>query len=216
LLEKIILLVKKYKFILIVLVVLIISFILLLPNNKEEIIENNIEVEEIGTIDEMSKIKVDIKGAVNNPGVYELDSNTRVVDAINISGGLTKDADTSVINLSKNLFDEMVIIIYTQKEIKEAKSGSMVIKYVEKECICPEIENNACIENEVNNDTNGKISLNKASLSELMTLSGIGEAKAKLIIEYREKTPFKDIGEIMNIKGIGNSIYEKIKDDITI
>ena len=63
----------------------------------------------------------------------------------------------------------------------------------------------------------GKVSLNSALIDELITLPGIGEAKAKLIIEYREQNNgFKDIEEIMNIKGIGEKMFEKIKPYITL
>lgn len=167
------------------------------------------------------KIKVEIKGAVNNPGVYELETGKRVEDVIKLSGGLKKDADVSNTNLSKNLVDEMVIIIYTKDEINSMTTGNTTIKYIDKECICPVIENNSCISDAVTNfevieEVSDKISLNKATLEELMTLKGIGESKAKSIIEYREKTPFKNIEELLNVKGIGKAMFEKIKVHISI
>lgn len=167
------------------------------------------------------KIKVEIKGAVNNPGVYELETGKRVEDVIKLSGGLKKDADVSNTNLSKNLVDEMVIIIYTKDEINSMTTGNTTIKYIDKECICPVIENNSCISDVVTNfevieEVSDKISLNKATLEELMTLKGIGESKAKSIIEYREKTPFKSIEELLNVKGIGKAMFEKIKANISI
>lgn len=167
------------------------------------------------------KIKVEIKGAVNNPGVYELETGKRVEDVIKLSGGLKKDADVSNTNLSKNLVDEMVIIIYTKDEINSMTTGNTTIKYIDKECICPVIENNSCISDVVTNfeiieEASNKISLNKATLEELMTLKGIGESKAKSIIEYREKTPFKSIEELLNVKGIGKAMFEKIKANISI
>lgn len=167
------------------------------------------------------KIKVEIKGAVNNPGVYELETGKRVEDVIKLSGGLKKDADVSNTNLSKNLVDEMVIIIYTKDEINSMTTGNTTIKYIDKECICPVIENNSCISDVITNfeiieEASNKISLNKATLEELMTLKGIGESKAKSIIEYREKTPFKNIEELLNVKGIGKAMFEKIKVHISI
>ena len=223
---------KKYFWI-----ILIIFFLLLFlfKNNQstEEVIleeNDNLEVKE-ETIQETvnSKVKVDIKGAVKNPGVYEVNENSRVSDVINVSGGLTNEADTSVINLSKNVVDEMVIIIYTKEEINEMKKGSTSIKYIEKECICPKLENDACIEdkidnipdNEINsndkNESNGKVSLNKATLDELMTLDGIGEKKAQAIIDYRNKNNgFKTIEEILEVDGIGSTTYEKIKDRLAL
>ena len=213
---------KKYLYLLIVLIVLL-SLMLYFIFNKDEVKEerNHLEeeivnvTEKINVIEENKKIKIDIKGAVKNPGVYELDDNTRVIDAINVSGGLTAKADTSSINLSKVLKDEMVIVIYTKDEILKAKEENVKIEYVEieKECVCPKLPNDACISDTSKNDL---ISINTASLELLTTLDGIGEAKAKLIIEYRKNKKFEDIKEIMNVSGIGESLYEKIKDKITI
>lgn len=220
------------KYIWIVLIVFVLLFVFIKDDSTEEVIleENNLELKE-ENIEEVTniKIKVDIKGAVKNPGVYEVEENSRVSDVINISGGLTSEADTSVINLSKNVIDEMVIIIYTKDEINEMKEGSTSIKYVEKECVCPKIENDACIEDKIDNipnnennsndknEANGKVSLNKATLDELMTLDGIGEKKAQAIIDYRNKNNgFKTIEELLEVDGIGSTTYEKIKDRLTL
>ena len=216
---------KKYIWIILIILLLVIFLIKDKEDNIEEEIVKNEEINLEKNVDTtISKIKVDIKGAVKNPGVYEVEENSRVSDIIDISGGLTNEADTSVINLSKNVVDEMVIIIYTKDEINEMKKGSTSIKYIEKECICPKLENDACIENSIDNipdnnsnSTNGKISLNSASIDELMTLDGIGEKKAQAIIEYRNKNGgFKSIEEILEVDGIGSATYEKIKDRLTI
>ena len=221
--------IKKYIWVILVIFVLLFLFIAN-SSNEEVVLEEQLkekEVEEPIIQEENEKIKVDIKGAVNNPGVYEVLENSRVSDAINISGGLTKDADTSTINLSKIIFDEMVIIIYTKDEIAEMLKGDTSIKYIEKECICPKLENDACIEDKIENvpnnnlnnytsSSNNKVSLNKASLDELMTLDGIGEKKAQAIIDYRNKNGFKSIEEIMEVDGIGSTTYEKIKDRLTL
>ena len=166
-------------------------------------------------------IKVEIKGAVKKEGVYEIVENSRVDDLINLSGGLNEEADISTINLSKTLNNEDVVIIYTKEEIEEAKKGSTVIKYIEKECICPKINNSACIEDIITNsesivNNTGKVNLNTATKEELLTIPNIGESKANLIIEYRNNTPFTKIEDIMNIKGIGSGIFEKIKSYLTI
>lgn len=167
-----------------------------------------------------SKVLVDVKGEVNTPGVYELTNNNTVMDAINKAGGLTKQSDTSNINLSKKLEDEMVIIIYSKSEIKKMNE--------EEKIECPPC-NNACIteedekakldsnKNETSNVPAGKVNINTADSETLQTLDGIGEAKAKAIIEYRNKNgDFKNIEDIKNVSGIGDSVYEKIKENITV
>lgn len=170
------------------------------------------------------KIKVEIKGAVNVPGVYELDNNSRVIDVINIAGGLTENADISLINLSKKIFDEMVIIIYTKEEIQHYNESKIKTEYVYIEVNnCPDPINDSCVkeyeEEKTNNNekSNNIVNINNATIEELTTLSGIGESKAKLIIEYREQNGlFKSVEELSNVKGIGESLIEKIKDNITI
>ena len=180
---------------------------------EEEIVEEKKIVKEEKK-EEKEKIKIDIKGEISAPGVYELTTENNVIDAINMAGGLTEQSDTSNINLSKKLTDEMVIIIYSKDEIKSMN---------EKEKItCPPC-NNACI-NE--SDERGKlkteevseiININKASKEELLTLKGIGESKADAIIEYREKEgEFKTIEDIKNVPGIGETLFEKIKENITV
>ena len=160
--------------------------------------------------EKISKVIVDIKGMVNNPGVYEVESGKRVNDVITMAGGLTEDADTSNINLAKIVTDEMTIIIYSKEEVLEKYKSEVCI------CDCPYIENDACI-TETNNNTSGLININTASIEELMSLPGLGEAKAKLIIEYREKNGnYKSIENIKEVSGIGEAIFEKIKDYITV
>ena len=176
---------------------------------------------------DIDKIKVEVKGEVVNPGVYEIENGKRVIDVVTLSGGFTKKADNTTINMSKILEDEMVVIIYSKDEIESIREGNTAIKYIDKQCVCPEVKNDVCIEHVITNVeiieeeekdevSSEKISLNKATLEQLLTLKGIGETKAKAIIEYRNKTPFKSIEEITNVKGIGKSTFEKIKDRLTI
>ncbi|MBR3362371.1 MAG: helix-hairpin-helix domain-containing protein [Bacilli bacterium] len=176
----------------------------------------------------IQKIKVDIKGEINAPGVYELNKNDRVNDLINKAGGITKNGDTSIINLSKKLEDEMLVIIYSKNEVNKLKTNT---NQTPKD-ICPKI-NNACPEKELetitgkenqqakenNNEKNvtTKISINKATAKELQNLDGIGEAKAEAIVKYREENGnFKKLEDIKNVSGIGDSAFAKIKDKITL
>ncbi len=222
---------KIYLLIILVLIFGIMFYLLYLnKDNKvsatievnEEIIENDEVKEEV-----VNKLKVDIKGMVINPGVYEIDEGSRVIDVINLSGGLIEGADTSNLNLSKKLKDENVIFIGSIKEPEK------IIEYVYQECNCPKY-NDACISNnevvnyQDSNDTskieeksentsNGLVSINNANIDELMSLPSIGEAKAKSIISYREENGgFSKIEDIMNVSGIGNALFEKIKDYISL
>ena len=102
-----------------------------------------------------TKVVVDIKGMITNPGVYEVEKNSRVNDVIALAGGLLEGADTSKINLAKIVEDEMTIIIYSKEEILE--------KYKEENCVCKpcEIINDACINNTDN--TTNLININTAT-----------------------------------------------------
>ena len=170
----------------------------------------------------VNKIKVDVKGNVVNPGVYELDDNSRVIDAINIAGGLLDNSNTELINLSMKLKDEMTIIIYTNKEINDYKKSlnQKEIVYVEVPK-CPDNINDACInkssETKTSEKLNSKISINTATVEELTSLTGVGLSKAKDIVQYRETNgSFNTIDDIKKVSGIGDALFEKIKNNITV
>ena len=178
-------------------------------NNEIVLVENNVN-ENVN-----NNIYVDIKGYVEKPGVYSFltEDNARINDLILKAGGLKKEADTSLINLSRKLEDEMTVIIYSKKEVEDYLNGKNELK--EKLAICEDkLKNNACINNEYNNKS--QININQGTKEELMTLPGIGEAKANAIIEYRNKTPFKSIEDLLNVDGIGDSLFESIKESITV
>jgi competence protein ComEA len=219
--------IRKLKYPLtIILFMLIIVYIAYTKNklNKskfENIVIENEFIEEKIQDEIITKYNIDIKGAIKNPGVYQVDNNLTVNEVIKIAGGLTKDADTSVINLAKKIKDEMVIIVYTKEEVKNSNIVDTVIKVVEKECICPNIENDGCLNTEIkdsisNGENNNLVNINTASKEELQTIKGIGESKADSIIKYREKNGlFKTIEDIKNVEGIGDTLYETIKVYIT-
>lgn len=165
------------------------------------------------------KIFVDVKGAVKKPGVYEMNSSDRVVDAIKMAGGLKSNASTNNINLSKVVSNEMVIYVFTKSEIT-TKAVSEV------PCKCETITVNNCADNDASTDnkegaetstSDNRVNINKASKEELMKLKGLGESKADAIITYRTNNgDFKTIEDIKNVSGIGDALFDKIKDFITV
>lgn len=147
----------------------------------------------------------------------------RVIDVIEKAGGLTQIADTTVINLSKKVSDEMVIIIYSVAEVTNYQKTKEKEEQTLKICTDneKEIKNDACInskeESKKDSSSPGKININSATKEELMTISGIGEAKAESIIKYRnEHGNFQKIEEIKEVNGIGDGVFAKIKENITI
>lgn len=170
----------------------------------------------------LNMMMCDIKGEIKNPGVYEINENTNINDVIKMAGGLTKNSNVSLINLSKNVKDEMVIYIPNKNE-KPKKCPP---------CICPKVK---CETTTIPTTLTTKptelvtttrlitsspikilININTASIEKLMTINGIGEVIARRIIEYREDTPFEKIDDILNVKGIGDKLFAQIKDFITV
>ena len=197
------------------------------------------EIVTMNEVKEENDFYIEVKGAVKKPGVYLVNSNNIVDDVIKLAEGFTKKAYTKNINLSKKVSNELVIYVYTESEYKKLNEKEQVI--IKEECVCPSYEitdctnsgnslvvpdNNITNDNDIaidikdkeenNSSTNSLININTASLEELMSLSGIGESKAKAIITYREQTKFNSIDEIKNVSGIGEAAFEKIKDNITV
>ena len=187
-----------------------------------------------------NKIKVDIKGEVVTAGVYELKTGSRVADLIEKAGGLTENANTELINLSKKLKDENVVIIYSKKQVETIKANSKQNIASKEIYDCPGV-NDACVKEEdviadtTKKDTKtsassknakentsaetktGTININTSSIEELETLNGIGQTRAEAIIEYREKNGnFNAKEDIKKVQGIGDALYDKIKDNITV
>lgn len=146
---------------------------------------------------ESKSIYVHICGAVKEPGVYELSAGDRADAAVKAAGGFLKDADEKAINLAEILSDGMQIYVPAMDEDYGVAGSSL--------------------QGAKSAGNFGLINLNSASMEELMTLSGIGESKALAIIQYREENGrFASIEEIKNVKGIGDGIFEQIKESITI
>lgn len=151
------------------------------------------------------KMYVDIKGAVRAPGMYEVTSDMRVLNVIDMAGGLKEKAADKQINFSQKLEDQMIIYIPLEGEE------------------IPDAINNQNTSKETSggrgkgSEESGKINLNQAEKEELMTLNGVGEKKAEKIIEYREDNgSFKSIEDLKNVNGIGEKTFESLKESITI
>lgn len=233
---------QKYKrYILILGAIIILTFFLVLYlRESENTVKTNIlsfEDETISTTTSSDNtIYVDIKGSIKKPGVYEFSDGSKVIDAINKAGGLKNDAVTNNINLSQRLKDEMVIYIFSKKElttttiVTTTKKTSTIISTSPKEeptttttknendsnCKCETIEINNCITT-TSKVENNLVNINTADKNDLMNVNGIGESKALAIIEYRNTNGlFKNIEDIKSVSGIGDTIFNKIKEYITV
>lgn len=172
-------------------------------NEDESFGEGNTEIKEEKMEEKLVPIFVHVCGAVQKSGVYQLYTNDRLYMAIELAGGFTKEAAKEYHNLARIVEDGERIYILTKEELEQLSTKE-------------QIEGELLKEGKVQ-ESKPLVNLNKASLEELMTLSGIGESKAKSIIEYRTKVgEFKNIEELMNISGIGEAMFEKVKDEITI
>ena len=157
-------------------------------------------------------VKVDIKGAVSNPGLYQLPAGSRVEDALAAAGALA-DAEPQMLNMAALLVDGSELIVpYQQGEIDwNALAASRGGVYYGVETAA------AATGSSGGNAMVGVININTATVEELQQLSGIGEVKAQRIIEHREQNgPFVTIEQIMNVSGIGNATFEKIREHICV
>lgn len=150
-------------------------------------------------------------GQVNAPGVYELEEGSRIADAVELAGGMTAEAAADVLNLAQCLADGQMIRIPSVKEMEAAGAEPVIVSGGRG--------NGAGTDGggAAGTGDGGLVSLNKATKEQLMTLPGIGESKADAIVNYRrEQGGFGSVEEIMNISGIKEGVYLKIKDKITI
>lgn len=157
----------------------------------EEITTEAAETETTGE-EKAASIWVYVCGEVRDPGVYELPEGSRITDAVEAAGGMTGDAAETYLNLAETLSDGQKIEV-------------------------PSVEMAEALEEAAAQDTSGLVNLNRATEAELMTLSGIGESKAKEIVRYREsRGGFQKPEDLMNIPGIKEGVYNKIRDQITV
>ena len=179
-----------------------------------EILQN--ETKDDIEIDESSKIIIHITGAVKNEGIVKIDEGSRIADAIDAAGGFTENADISQINLAYQIEDGQKI--YVPSIDDEKIDGSE--KILQKEYVTDEPGDDVIIENEeanIKSKENEKININTAEESELEEIPGVGEATAQKIIEYRKTNgKFKNIEDIKNVSGIGDSKFENMKEKICV
>lgn len=191
---------KKLIKILLILFILLMAFGIKTYENNKNITIDSTEVEEADT--ESIPMYVDISGAVKAPGVYEVNSQTRLYEVIEKAGGLTEDANIDSINRAAFVEDGQKITI-PGKDNAAADNGSSSAS----------MESSAA---SAASPGSKLININTASKDELKQLNGVGDAIAERIIEYRSSTPFKSIEDIMSVKGIGSATFDKMKSQITI
>lgn len=175
--------------------------------------EISVEDEDLNIENENSEIVVFISGEVSTCGVVKMESNSRLVDAVEKLGGLTQNADMNRVNLAIKLEDGAHYIIPSvynnESQVVDNKANSND----SEECITQDSHNDS----DSRKSTSSKIDINKASESELKSLTGIGDVTASRIIEYRSQNgKFKTIDEIKMVKGIGEKKFESIKNDIKV
>ena len=172
--------------------------------NKSMDKEDNLTIQESNTFNgvqgsipkdtESKKIVVYVTGAVNKPDVYELPEESRIKDAIEKAGGVTKEADLISINLAEKLSDGEEVVVPKKGESTSIAGSSTS-----------------------STNKSSKININTADAAELEKLPGIGEVKAEAIIQYRKSYGrFKTIHDITRVSGIGEKTFEKIKDLISV
>lgn len=162
----------------------------------------------------IEKMYVDVKGAVYFPGVYEVTSDMRLIDAIKLAGGFSEKANQNPVNLSLKLTDQMVIFI-SEVGTEEAEEAEEAVK--EPSAAVLE-ETVITIPKESEESTNStKVNINLADAIELQQLSGIGEKKAEQIVLYRQENgSFQSIEDLKNVSGIGEKTFEALKASVTV
>lgn len=180
---------KEYPVVISVVCILILLLIWKIPylgresnsvNEVEQIIDGEI-------VEEVKMVLVDVKGEVRTPGVYEIESDKRVHDAIALAGGMKDTGDSNSLNLAQKVHDEMLIEVLHKTKLKT--NG--------------------------NHYSDGKVNINLASVEELQKITGVGPKKAEAIVKYREENgSFLSIEDLDKVSGFGLKTIEKIKEEI--
>jgi len=149
-------------------------------------------------------VAVHVIGAVPRPGLYEFAEGARVQDAIDAAGGLLASANVDALNLAELLEDgQQLAIPYKDGSTPSTESGTTDLP-------------SSATDTPTDNSSTDLVNINTATLEELIALPSIGPTTAQKIIDYRDTNgAFSTIEDIMNVSGIGPSIFEDIKDLIT-
>ena len=160
--------------------------------------------ESSATSENTGYVYVYVCGAVRQEGVYRLSEGSRINDALILAGGLTEDAASGVLNLAEPVQDGQKLYFPTKDELADQQNALRDGAYTDSQI-------------DSSGEQTQKIDINTADKEQLMTLSGIGEAKAESIIRYRaEHGNFAQIEDITNVDGIGESLFQKIKEYIYV
>ena len=181
---------------------------------SDALADNTEKTENIETNDSQSFV-VYVSGYVNNPGVYELSAGSRVIDAIDAAGGYSKEAYDNYLNLASLIADGQMIYVPSEEEVESGSIERGVASGADGSGAGGVTGGNGGGNGGNSSDSGTLVNINQASKEELMTLPGIGESKADKIIAYREANGrFNSPEGIMEISGIKDGLYNKIKDKI--
>ncbi len=176
---------------------------------KEEELEEHLQ-DEIQSTDDSQEVYVHVCGQVACPGVYLLPAGSRLYEAIEAAGGLSENAAGELLNQAAQIEDGQQIYVPSREEAAQLQAGQSVSNM-------GEAGRNVSAPGMSGTSDDGKIDLNRATREQLMTLSGIGEAKADSIIAYREvHGGFRKIEELMEVDGIKEGVFNKVKDQIKV
>ncbi|MGF2617160.1 ComEA family DNA-binding protein [Rossellomorea vietnamensis] len=200
-------LLDKYKIPFFILIAALLILFAVLNGSKQSVPDDDkseplpMEITQVSSDDEIEvepepfnkEIFVDVKGAVLRPGIYKAVQSERVNDLIIRAGGFTSTAEDTSVNLAQRVTDEMVIYVPEEGEAGVQPASAVISEGEEV------------------------LDINQAEEKEFESLPGIGPAKAKAIFDYRsENGPFKNIEELMQVSGIGEGTFEKLKEHITV
>ncbi|ACL70043.1 helix-hairpin-helix domain-containing protein [Halothermothrix orenii] len=177
--------------------------------------ENNETLEK-----EKKKIIVHVAGEVKNPGVYKLPEDARVIDAVNAAGGTTDEADRHAVNLAAPIYDGEKIVIPAKIKSNKGEDPALLNDITGSKPVSVSRSREEVNKNNellITDKYPEKINLNRSSQEQLQKLPGIGPSKARSIVKYREENGFfTDKAQLLNVSGIGEKTYEKLKDKVSL